>query len=133
MPQSYTRSYQFGITKTDRSTFLSQTVIFRPIMRNLIQVGLFCCLLLVRLDVCLSQENEDVSISFIQDLIRKIHQQDEKIAAKEANTNLDRKDLVSKILMLEEKLKDSDYKQQKIWTKLLKIQKSKHGPKIKII
>lgn len=83
-------------------------------MRNLIQVGLFCCLLLVRLDVCLSQENEDVSISFIQDLIRKIHQQDEKIAAKEANTNLDRKDLVSKILMLEEKLKDSDYKQKKL-------------------
>lgn len=83
-------------------------------MRNLIQVGLFGCLLLVRLDVCLSQENEDVSISFIQDLIRTIHQQDEKIAAKEANTNLDRKDLVSKILMLEEKLKDSDYKQKKL-------------------
>lgn len=39
-----------------------------------------------------------------------MHKQDEKISAIEANTKLD---LVSKILRLEEKLKDSDYKQKK--------------------
>lgn len=83
-------------------------------MKSLIQAGLICCLLLVRLGVCLGQGKEDVFNSSIQDLIRKIHEQDEKIAAIEENAKLDRKDLFSKILMLEEKLKDSDYKQGKL-------------------
>lgn len=83
-------------------------------MKSLIQAGLFCCLLVVRLCVCLGQGNEDAFKSSIQDLIRKIHEQDEKIAAIEENAKLDRKDLFSKILMLEEKLKDSDYKQGKL-------------------
>lgn len=94
--------------------YLIDIVIIRPIMKNLIQARLFCCLLVVRLGVCLGQRNEDVSNSSIQNPIRKIHEQDEKIAAIEANAKLDRKDLVSKILMLEEKLKDSDYKQKKL-------------------
>lgn len=51
---------------------------------------------------------------FHPNLIRKIHKQEEKIAAIEANAKLDRNDLVSKILMLEEKLKDSDHKQKKL-------------------
>lgn len=51
---------------------------------------------------------------FHPNLIRKIHKQKEKIAAIEANAKLDRNDLVSKILMLEEKLKDSDHKQKKL-------------------
>lgn len=83
-------------------------------MKSLIQAGLFCCLLVVRLGVCLGQGKGDVYNSSIQDLIRKIHVQDEKIAAIEANAKLDRNDLVNKILMLEEKLKDSDYTQQKL-------------------
>lgn len=83
-------------------------------MKSLIQAGLFCCLLVVRLCVCLGQGNEDAFKSSIQDLIRKIHEQDEKFAAIEENAKLDRKDLFSKILMLEEKLKDSDYNQGKL-------------------
>lgn len=83
-------------------------------MKSLIQAGLICCLLLVRLGVCLGQGNEDVFYSSIQDLIRKIHEQDEKIPDTEANANSDRNDFVSKILMLEEKLKNSDYKQKKL-------------------
>lgn len=62
----------------------------------------------------MGQGNEDAFKSSFQDLIRKIHEQDEKIAAIEENAKLDRKDLFSKILMLEEKLKDSDYKQGKL-------------------
>lgn len=94
--------------------YLIDVVIIRPIKKNLIQAGLFCCLLVGRPGVCLGQRNEDVSNSSIQDLIRKIHEQDEKIAAIEANAKLDRRDLVSKILMLEEKLKDSDNKRKKL-------------------
>lgn len=83
-------------------------------MKSLIQAGLICCLLLVRLGVCLGQGKEDVFNSSIQDLIRKIHEQDENIPATEANANSDRNDFVSKILMLEEKLKNTDYKQKKL-------------------
>lgn len=81
-------------------------------MENLNHVGLFCCLLFVEVGVCLSLGNEDVSDSFLQVLMRKFHEQDEKISAVEANTKLDHKELVGKILRLEEMLKDSDYKQK---------------------
>lgn len=83
-------------------------------MGNLIHAGLFCCLLFVKLGVCLSLRDEDVSDSFLQVLMRKLHEQDEKFAAIEANTKLDHKDFVSRILTLEEKLKESDYKQKKL-------------------
>lgn len=81
-------------------------------MENLNHVGLFCCLLFVEVGVCLSLGDEDVSDSFLQVLMRKFHEQDEKISAIEANTKLDHKELVGKILRLEEMLKDSDYKQK---------------------
>lgn len=109
MPHSYTCSYRFGVIVTNKSTFVD-VVIIRPTMGDLIHVGLFCCLLFVKVCVCLSLGDEEVSDSFIQVLMRKMHKQDEKISAIEANTKLD---LVSKILRLEEKLKDSDYKQKK--------------------
>lgn len=77
-------------------------------MGNLSRVGLFCCLLFVEVGVCLSLGDE----SFLQVLMRKFHEQDEKISAIEANTKLDHKELVNKILRLEEMLKYSDYKQK---------------------
>lgn len=80
-------------------------------MGNLIYVGLFCCFLLVDLGVCLSLKDEDVSDSLLRVLMRKIHEQDEKIAAIEGNAKLDYRHLVSKILRLEDKLKDSNFKQ----------------------
>lgn len=80
-------------------------------MGNLIYVGLFCCFLLVDLGVCLSLKDEDVSDSLLRVLMRKIHEQDEKIAAIEENAKLDHRHLVSKILRLEDKLKDSNFKQ----------------------
>lgn len=83
-------------------------------MGNLIHVGLFCCLLFVKVGACLSLGDEDISDSFLQVLMRKLHEQDEKISAIEANTKLDHKDLVSKILVLEDKLKDSDLKRKKL-------------------
>uniref|UniRef100_A0A8W8J274 C1q domain-containing protein n=1 Tax=Magallana gigas TaxID=29159 RepID=A0A8W8J274_MAGGI len=76
-------------TKLDHKDLVSK--ILRPIMKSLIQAGLFCCLLVVRLCVCLGQRNEDAFKSSIQDLIRKIHEQDEKIAAIEENAKLDQK------------------------------------------
>lgn len=86
-------------------------MIVRPTMGNLIYVGLFCCFLLVDLGVCLSLKDEDVSDSLLRVLMRKIHEQDEKIAAIEENAKLDYRHLVSKILRLEDKLKDSNFKQ----------------------
>lgn len=80
-------------------------------MGNLIYVGLFCCFLLVEFGVCLSLKDEDVSDSLLRVLMRKIHEQDEKIAAIEENAKLDHRHLVSKILRLEDKLKDSNFKQ----------------------
>lgn len=67
----------------------------------------------VKLGACLSPGAGDISDSLFQVLMREIHDQDEKISVIEANTKLDHKDLVSKILRLEEKLKNSDYKQKK--------------------
>lgn len=81
-------------------------------MGNLSRVGLFCCLLFVEVGVCLSLGDENVSDSFLQVLMRKFHEQDEKISAIEANTKLDHKELVGKVLRLEEMLKYSDYKQK---------------------
>lgn len=83
-------------------------------MGNLIHAGLFCCLLFVKVGVCLSLGDEDVSDSFLQVLMRKLHEQDKKISVIEANRKLDHKNLFSKILRLEEKLKDSDSKQLKL-------------------
>lgn len=81
-------------------------------MGNLNHVGLFCCLLFVEVGVRLSLGDENVSDSFLQVLMRKFHEQDEKISAIEANTKLDHKELVGKVLRLEEMLKYSDYKQK---------------------
>lgn len=81
-------------------------------MGNLNHVGLFCCLLFVEVGVCLSLGDENVSDSFLQVLMRKFHEQDEKISAIEANTKLDHKELVGKDLRLEKMLKYSDYKQK---------------------
>lgn len=72
----------------------------------------------VKLGASLSPGAGDISDSLFQVLMREIHDQDEKISVIEANTKLDHKDLVSKILRLEEKLKDSDYKQKK-WEKTI--------------
>lgn len=83
----------------------------RPTMGNLIYVGLFCCFLLVDFGICLSLKDEDVSDSLLRVLMRKIQEQDEKIAAIEENAKLDHRHLVSKILRLEDKLKDSNFKQ----------------------
>lgn len=83
-------------------------------MGNLIHAGLFCCLLFVKVGVCLSLGDEDVSDSFLQVLMRKLQEQDKKISVIEANRKLDHKNLFSKILRLEEKLKDSDSKQLKL-------------------
>lgn len=55
----------------------------------------------------MSLKDEDVSDSLLRVLMRKIQEQDEKIAAIEENA----KHLVSKILRLEDKLKDSNFKQ----------------------
>lgn len=103
-------------------------------MGNLIHVGLFYCLLFVKVSVSLSLGDEDVSDSFLQVLIGKLHAQDKKIAAIEAYTKLDHKYLLSKILMLEEKLKDSDYKQkqlEKTIEKMDNIIRNKNGIKNK--
>lgn len=105
------RFLSFDVRVTNNSTFISYAVIVRPTMGNLIYVGLFCCFLLVDLGVCLSLKDEDVSDSLLRVLMRKIHEQDEKIAAIEENAKLDHRHLVSKILRLEDKLKDSNFKQ----------------------
>lgn len=63
------------------------------------------------LSICLSLKDEDVSDSLLRVLMRKIQEQDEKIAAIEENTKLDHRHLVSKILRLEDKLKDLNFKQ----------------------
>lgn len=83
----------------------------RPTMGNLIYVGLFCCFLFVDFGICLSLKDEDVSDSLLRVLMRKIQEQDEKIAAIEENAKLDHRHLVSKILRLEDKLNDSNFKQ----------------------
>lgn len=67
--------------------------------------------LLVEFGVCLSLKDEDVSDSLLRVLMSKIHEQDEKIAAIEENAKLDHRHLVSKILRLEDKLTDSNFKQ----------------------
>lgn len=62
----------------------------------------------------MNREDKNLSDSLLRVLIKKIHEQDEKIAAIEAKAKLDHANLVNKILKLEDKLKDFDYKQLKL-------------------
>ncbi|XP_062615800.1 uncharacterized protein LOC134277488 [Saccostrea cucullata] len=86
-------------------------------------IGCFCCVFLL-VEISYSETtDEGVSDLTLQELLRKINEQDHKISTLEAMAKKDRKELTTKISNLEAKIRRSDSRQSKLEKRIDRMKK----------